>query len=222
MVYRYRYVVLVFFNVINFSTFAQQYKAPAEIVLPKKLITAIDSIFGAYADRVHSPGLVYGIVSNGKLIHKGSTGYTDVDKKTKADINSAFRIASMSKSFTAMAILQLRDQGKLNLDDPVHKYITVTIGKLLFWHLTILPPCILHAQLVEYVLAYILLVRLPAYFLNNIPQHRKSHVAVLKCFTGHIRKRYPFFKHGQHGIVRYSKLPVAPGIIFRKATGMCE
>ena len=123
MVYRYRYLVVVFITIINNSTFAQQYKAPAEIVLPKTLTAAIDSIFSAYADKVHSPGLVYGIVNNGKLIHKGSKGYTDIDKKTKADIHSAFRIASMSKSFTAMAILQLRDQGKLNLDDPVHKYI---------------------------------------------------------------------------------------------------
>jgi len=80
-------------------------------------------MFTEYADKVHSPGIVYGIISNGKLIHTGSKGYADVERRIMADKNSAFRIASMSKSFTAMAILQLRDAGKLHLDDRVDQYI---------------------------------------------------------------------------------------------------
>lgn len=102
---------------------ALQYAAPPEVVISKPLATAINNIFNAFAERVHSPGIVYGIVANGRLIHSGSQGYTDVERKISVTNQSAFRIASMSKSFTAMAILHLRDAGKLNLDDPAYKYI---------------------------------------------------------------------------------------------------
>lgn len=76
-----------------------------------------------YAERNHFPGLVYGIVVDGKLVHTGSTGYTNLADKTESTSKSCFRIASMSKSFTAMAILKLRDEGKLKLDDPAYVYI---------------------------------------------------------------------------------------------------
>jgi CubicO group peptidase (beta-lactamase class C family) len=99
------------------------YTSVDEVVIPKSLAATIDGMFNAYADKIHSPGIVYGIVSNGHLIYSGGKGYADVEQKIMADSNSAFRIASMSKSFTAMAILQLRDAGKLHLDDPVQTYI---------------------------------------------------------------------------------------------------
>ena len=89
----------------------------------KKAFPAIDSIFKKYAADNHFPGLAYGIVVNGKLVHTGNYGYTDIAKKTPVTSSSLFRIASMSKSFTAMAILKLRDEGKLNLDDPAYRYI---------------------------------------------------------------------------------------------------
>src|ERR1700759_3717606 len=71
----------------------------------------IDGICKAYAERNHIPGLVYGIVADGKLVHTGAFGFEDLDKKTAATARSVFRIASMTKSFTAMAILSLRDAG---------------------------------------------------------------------------------------------------------------
>ena len=106
-------------------TVAQQltYKAPAEINISKSFANTIDQMFEDYANNIHAPGIVYGIVSNGKLILSGTKGYTDVEKKIPVTNQSAFRIASMSKSFTAMAILHLRDAGKLKLDDAASKYI---------------------------------------------------------------------------------------------------
>ncbi len=83
----------------------------------------IDSIVRGYAALHHLPGLVYGIVANGQLVHKGALGFTDIQKKTPATPSSLFRIASMSKSFACMAILKLRDAGKLNLEDPAYAYI---------------------------------------------------------------------------------------------------
>ncbi|MEK7224467.1 MAG: serine hydrolase domain-containing protein, partial [Bacteroidota bacterium] len=83
----------------------------------------IDKMFKDYADSNHLPGVAYGLVVDGKLVYKGNIGYTDVRKKIPVTSSSLFRIASMSKSFTCMAILKLRDEGKLNLDDPAYLYI---------------------------------------------------------------------------------------------------
>jgi CubicO group peptidase (beta-lactamase class C family) len=107
---------------------AQTYKPPVftDTGRLKKIeatYPVIDKIYKDYAEQNHFPGLVYGIVVDGKLVHSGSVGYTDLKDKTLANSQSDFRIASMSKSFTAMAILKLRDEGKLKLDDPAYLYI---------------------------------------------------------------------------------------------------
>jgi CubicO group peptidase (beta-lactamase class C family) len=110
------------------STFAQTYKPPV-FTDPDRLkkieatYPVIDKIYKEYAEQNHFPGLVYGIVVDGKLVHSAGVGYTDLANKTEANSQSDFRIASMSKSFTAMAILKLCDEGKLKLDDPVYLYI---------------------------------------------------------------------------------------------------
>lgn len=89
----------------------------------KQTFEVVDKIFRDYADSNHLPGVAYGLVVDGKLLYKGSIGYTDVEKKIPVTSSSLFRIASMSKSFATMAILKLRDEGKLNLDDPAYLYI---------------------------------------------------------------------------------------------------
>ncbi len=86
-----------------------------------KLATAfadIDRILGDYATSVHAPGAAWGIVIDGELAHQGVMGVRDVAAKAPVDADTVFRIASMTKSFTAMSILKLRDAGKLSLDDP--------------------------------------------------------------------------------------------------------
>ncbi len=87
------------------------------------MLPTIDKIYQDYANNKHFPATSYGILLDGKLIHTNSTGYTDITNKATATAQSQFRIASISKSFTTMAILQLRDAGKLNLDDHADKYI---------------------------------------------------------------------------------------------------
>jgi len=83
----------------------------------------VESIFREHAENHHLPGFVFGIVLDGNLIYSGGFGYANLEQEIKANTKSLFRIASMSKSFTALAILQLRDAGKLNLDDPISKYL---------------------------------------------------------------------------------------------------
>jgi CubicO group peptidase (beta-lactamase class C family) len=69
------------------------------------------------------PGLSIAIVHDQDIVWSKGFGYADVEKKTPATPGTVYRIASISKLFTTTAILQLRDQGKLKLDDPVEKYL---------------------------------------------------------------------------------------------------
>ena len=72
-------------------------------------------------DRI--PGLSVGIVHKGKLVYAQGFGYADVAAKTPMTPETNVRIASISKTFTAIAILQLADAGKLKLNDKVQKHL---------------------------------------------------------------------------------------------------
>jgi CubicO group peptidase (beta-lactamase class C family) len=89
----------------------------------KAAAAAVDKLFREHAASRQVPGLAYGVVYDGQLVLSGGCGYANIEQKLPADAKSLFRIASMSKSFTALAILQLRDAGKLSLDDPASKYL---------------------------------------------------------------------------------------------------
>ena len=92
----------------------------------ERLATAfpeIDARVRAFLEREKVPGAAWGIVIDGTLVHVGVDGLRDVASQAPVRPDTVFRIASMTKSFTAMAILQLRDAGKLSLDDPVEKYL---------------------------------------------------------------------------------------------------
>lgn len=73
-------------------------------------------------DRV--PGLAVGIVHKGKLVYQKGFGYADIESRIAVTPKTCFRIASISKTFTAVAIMQLVEQGKINLDDRVEKYLS--------------------------------------------------------------------------------------------------
>ncbi len=83
----------------------------------------IDRLFAEFAKTAHVPGAAWGIVIDGKLAHSGAAGVRDVAANAPVDADTVFRIASMTKSFTAMSILKLRDEGKLSLDDPAERYV---------------------------------------------------------------------------------------------------
>jgi len=83
----------------------------------------VDRLFTEFAVQSHVPGAAWGIIVDGEPAHIGATGVRDVATKAPVDADTVFRIASMTKSFTAMAILKLRDEGKLSLDDPAERYV---------------------------------------------------------------------------------------------------
>lgn len=70
-----------------------------------------------------TPGLSIGIVYDQQLVWAKGYGFANFEKKIPASPSTVYRIASITKAFTATAIMQLRDAGKLRLDDPVVKHL---------------------------------------------------------------------------------------------------
>ena len=71
----------------------------------------------------HAPGIVWGLVANGELSRWGATGEPYVGANYAPNQYTLYRIASMTKSFTAAAVLLARDRGLLALDDPVVRHV---------------------------------------------------------------------------------------------------
>ena len=86
-------------------------------------IAVLDAWVAATVASREQPGLSLGIVYDQDLIWTKGYGFADLANKVPAAPSTVYRIASISKLFTTTAIMQLRDSGKLQLDDPVTKYL---------------------------------------------------------------------------------------------------
>ena len=110
-------------------SFAQKQLPPPQFTDPQrkqKLAAAfpeIEKLFNTFMERSQSPGAVFGVIIDGELVWMKAAGVREKTGNAPVTPETVFRIASMTKSFTAMSILKLRDEGKLSLDDPVSKYI---------------------------------------------------------------------------------------------------
>ena len=83
----------------------------------------VDRIFERFADRAVVPGFAWGVIVDGELVRTGAGGTRCAGEDARPDANSVFRIASMTKSFTASTMLLLRDEGRVGLDDPVARWV---------------------------------------------------------------------------------------------------
>src|SRR6059058_1986623 len=82
-------------------------------------LTVLDAWIAATVAQKEQPGLSIGIVYDQDLVWAKGYGFADLERRLPATPTTIYRIASISKLFTATAIMQLRDGGKLRLDDPV-------------------------------------------------------------------------------------------------------
>jgi len=93
--------------------------------------------------RSFTPAIAVAVIASGKVIHISSNGFSDLENKKQANINTAFHIASVSKTVTSMAVFQLLQSGKIKLNDDINKHLplkvinphhpkdNITIGELL-------------------------------------------------------------------------------------------
>ena len=86
-------------------------------------IEKIDSLIKDEMDKNNIPGLSVAVVNEGGIIWSKGYGYQDVEEKIKATPETLYRVGSISKSLTAVAILLLEQRGLIDLDAPINEYI---------------------------------------------------------------------------------------------------
>ncbi len=91
-------------------------------------LAALDDRFRRLRDEAHIPGVAWGVIAGGELIHTGGAGTIRDGEDRRPDADSVFRIASMTKSFTASTLILLRDEGRLVLDAPVATHVPELAG----------------------------------------------------------------------------------------------
>lgn len=108
------------------SLLATSAPAMAQEIAPATIDSLLGDVHTIFEDdrvAAHVPGTVYGIVKDGALVFVEGLGTRDPRTSQPVDADTRFRIASMSKAFTALAILHLRDREQLNLDAPISRYV---------------------------------------------------------------------------------------------------
>lgn len=104
-------------------------------VLSQHVATRLDSLFTARYNKSMFSGNVL-IAQNGGVLYQHSFGYADRENKMLNTKTSRFDLASTSKLFTAVAILQLKERGLLKLNEPVTKYLhDFPYDNITIWHL---------------------------------------------------------------------------------------
>jgi serine beta-lactamase-like protein LACTB, mitochondrial len=112
---------------------------PASGSLPPQTARAIEALIGARMTQLGVPGLAAAVVSHEQVVWAAPFGMADLENGVSVRTTTSFRLASLSKPITAVAVLQLVERGKIDLDAPVQRYVAsmpekpwpVTIRQLL-------------------------------------------------------------------------------------------
>jgi CubicO group peptidase (beta-lactamase class C family) len=85
-------------------------------------LAAVDQIFSSM-DNADTPGCAVGVIKDGEFVHKTGYGMANLELDVALDADSVFRIASVSKQFTATAVLLMADDGLIDLDEDIRTYL---------------------------------------------------------------------------------------------------
>lgn len=88
-----------------------------------KKVEAVDALLKSYVEKNHLVGAVTLVVKNNQLVHYKGHGYADLATKKPMPADAIFRIMSQTKAITSLGILQLFEQGKLRLDQPISDFL---------------------------------------------------------------------------------------------------
>ncbi|WP_300435520.1 serine hydrolase domain-containing protein [Christiangramia sp.] len=111
------YVVLVLF--LSFLAFPSS----AQEVLNEAKSAEIDAYVREEMKERQIPGLALAVVQNGKIIKEKGYGLADIQHQVPVETNTVFELASITKQFTASAIMILQQEGKLDVDDKIGLYL---------------------------------------------------------------------------------------------------
>lgn len=96
--------------------------AQADAIAPQRL-SMLDNAMQAQIDDGHLAGIATLIYQDGEIVHRQQLGYQDIASETPLAEDTLYKIFSLTKPVTAVALLMLVEEGKLSLDDPLEKYL---------------------------------------------------------------------------------------------------
>ncbi len=96
---------------------------PESVGISSKRLDRIRTAMQRYVDRGEVPGVVTLVARQGQVVHFDAVGYADADAKTPLKTDAIFRIASMTKPITSVALMMLYEEGHFLLSDPIHKWL---------------------------------------------------------------------------------------------------
>ena len=96
---------------------------PEDVGFDAARINQMDRILADEVDQGKMAGIVTLIARHGKIVHLNAIGYADISKGRKLQLDSIFRIYSMTKPITSAALMMLYEEGRFQLTDSVMKYI---------------------------------------------------------------------------------------------------
>ncbi|MEU3275045.1 serine hydrolase domain-containing protein [Saccharomonospora sp. NPDC006951] len=96
---------------------------PAELGFDARRLARIDARFGRYVDEGLLPGWLTVITRHGKVAYVSSAGHRDVEAGLPADVDTRWRIFSMTKPVTSVAAMMLFEEGAFELTDPIHHWL---------------------------------------------------------------------------------------------------
>jgi len=97
--------------------------SPSDVGMSAAKLDEIEPAMQKYVDDGKLAGIVATVARNGKVVYQTAVGYSDLASETPMRADAIFRIYSMTKPITSVAMMILRDEGKFELDDPVSKYL---------------------------------------------------------------------------------------------------
>ena len=117
------FALTIIFLVSGCSQTSSTFDLPENQGVSTERLDRIDTYLNKAIEKNQIPGAVALIRRNNKIIYNKAFGYSDVENKIMYSTDDVFRIASMTKAVTSLAVLMLWEEGEFNLDDPIEKYI---------------------------------------------------------------------------------------------------
>lgn len=98
-------------------------RSPESVGIASKHLDYLDAHIQRYIDEGKLPGELVLVARQGQIVHFSAMGMADCERGVPVATDTIYRIYSMSKPLTAIALMQLFERGLVQLDDPVHRYI---------------------------------------------------------------------------------------------------
>ncbi len=117
-----KWILLLLFSALSLAATASAYEAN-QVGVSKERLNKIAPVLEENIKAGRFPGFITAVARKGKVVHFETQGFSDVEKQIPLQKDSLFRIYSMSKPITGVALMILLEEGKVRLNDPVSIYI---------------------------------------------------------------------------------------------------